>query len=252
MLSGIAASLPPVDWTLLTLAAFAVLVGAVVQGSSGMGLGLLSAPALIIIDPNLGPGPVLVLTVILSSVMIWREFGSIDRPGLAISFSGRVVGSVVAGAIYSLLPLSAYELVFGVLILGAVLLSVFGGRIERTPRNLVFAGFTSGIMGTLTSAGSPTIALVYQKSGGPVIRATLSAFFLLSSMFSLLVLIVIGKFGMKQLTATAAYVPVMLVGFALSNLVVRHVSNDAVRRFVLVLSGASALVLIARAMVSIL
>lgn len=252
MLTELFAGLGHGNWMMFALATLAVLAGALVQGASGVGLGLVAAPALMIIDPQLGPGPLLVLAFLLSAVMIKREFGAIDRQGLALSMCGRVAGSVVAGAIYALLPLSVYELLFGLLILGAVGLSLLGLKVERTPWNLVSAGFTSGIMGTLTSAGSPTMALVYQRSGGATIRATLAAFFLFSSAFSLMVLFMIDKFGAKQLLASLFFLPSMLVGFWLSSHIVARASNEGVRWLVLGLSGASSLLLVGKAVVKLL
>lgn len=240
-----------IHWLSFTIIAFAVLIGAFVQGLSGLGLGLVAAPVLIALDPEMGPAPLLACAILLSGSMMVREFGSIDRQGLAYSLVGRVFGSIAAGAVYARLSVTVYELLFGLLIIGAVILSVAGLRVRRTPRNLVSAGFTSGIMGTLTSAGSPTIALIYQRSDGATVRATLSAFFLASSIISLTVLIAIGKFGTKQLVASVVFLPTMLIGFALSSLLVKRLSNEWVRWFVLGLSGSSSLFLVGKAMVKL-
>ena len=52
-------SVEPVDLTLavLLVAGIGVLVGAAVQGAVGMGLGLIGAPVLPLLDPTLVPGP---------------------------------------------------------------------------------------------------------------------------------------------------------------------------------------------------
>lgn len=248
---GITAFTGMAPWMFL-FATLAVLAGAVVQGASGVGLGQVAAPVLMMIDPNMGPGPLLLLAFLLSLVMVFREFGAIDRRGLGLSMIGRVAGSVLAGGLYALLPLSIYEMLFGLMILGAVFLSVAGMRVERTPFNLVSAGFTSGVMGTLTSAGSPAMALIYQRSDGPTIRATLSAFFLLSSAVSILVLIAVGKFGVPQISASIVFVPTVMAGLWLSNAVVKRIDNARMRAVVLTVSGVAAVVLIARAMFRII
>ncbi len=235
------------SWPMLALAALAIFAGALVQGLSGLGLGLVAGPVLVAIDPRIGPGPLLAIAFLMSGIMVWREFGAIDRGGLALSLGGRAAGSAVAAVIYAWLTVTAYELIFGITILAAEVLSVVGLRIERTPWNLVSAGFTSGIMGTLTGAGSPTIALIYQRSDGPTVRATLSAFFLASSAISLAVLLAVGKVGPRQWAFTAFSLPVMLLGLGLAGRLVKRLSNRNVRWFVLGLSGASALLLIVRA-----
>ena len=55
------------------LAAFCiVVVGALVQGSVGMGLGLVTVPFLLQVDPVFVPGPVLASGFLLSLLMVCR------------------------------------------------------------------------------------------------------------------------------------------------------------------------------------
>ena len=89
------------SWPMLMAAALAILVGAFVQGISGLGLGLVAAPVLIAIDPAIGPGPLLAISILLSTFVMKREFGSIDRQGLALSLVGRILGSIAAGFVFA-------------------------------------------------------------------------------------------------------------------------------------------------------
>lgn len=237
--------------TIFALACLAVLAGAVVQGASGVGLGLVAAPVLIFIDPHIGPGPMLVLALLTSALMLTRERGGIDRYGLGMTLSGRAVGSIIAGFAYAWLSGSSYALIFGILILIGVGMSVAGYEMPRTPGRLIFAGVCSGIMGTLTSAGSPAIALVYHKAGGDVVRSTLAAFFFVSSALSLAILFATGKFTLQQALASLLLVPAMLVGVWLSGHVIRHASSATTRLVVLCVSAGSAAVLIVKALVEL-
>lgn len=230
------------------LACIAVLLGSVMQGLSGVGLGLVAAPVVILIDPSIGPGPLLVLAMLVSILMLLRQRGPLDRPGLALTLSGRVVGSLLGAAIYALLPIAVFGIVFGFLILFGVCLTAFGYSVERTPRNLVTAGFTSGIMGTLTSAGSPAIALIYHKSEGETARSTLAAFFFVSSAISILALFLSGKFSLLQAAESLLFVPAMVLGFLMSGMIAKRVSQRQVRGMVLTVSAVSASALLARSL----
>jgi uncharacterized membrane protein YfcA len=86
--------------TIFALACIAVLAGAVVQGASGVGLGMVAAPVLVMLDPRIGPGPMLVLAMVMSGIMLRREHAGVDRTGLALTLAGRVVGSILAGYAY--------------------------------------------------------------------------------------------------------------------------------------------------------
>ncbi|CAN5124693.1 sulfite exporter TauE/SafE family protein [soil metagenome] len=232
--------------TIFLLASVAVLFGSTMQGLSGVGLGLVAAPVIILIDPTIGPGPLLVLAMLMSAIMLIRQRAGIDRRGLALTLTGRVIGSVAAAYIYTLLPISAYGLTFGLLILAGVTMTWLGYEIPRTNSRMILAGITSGVMGTLTSAGSPAIALIYHKASGETVRSTLAAFFFFSSLISLLALMATGGFSGREAVASLSLVPAMAAGFLTSGWLVVRLSLRVVRNLVLGVSALSALVLIGR------
>jgi uncharacterized membrane protein YfcA len=234
------------------LACLAVLLGSVMQGLSGVGLGLVAAPVVILIDPSIGPGPLLVLAMLVSILMLLRRHGPLDRPGLALTLSGRVAGSLAGAGAYALLPLSAFGLVFGLLILLGVLLTALGFSVERTRGNLVSAGFISGVMGTLTSAGSPAIALIYHKSDGDTAKSTLAAFFCASSAISILALLLTGRFSLQQALESLVFVPAMVLGFLVSGVIAPWVSARQVRATVLIVAALSATALVARSLLALI
>ena len=231
-------------WPSLLLAASAVFAGALVQGSAGIGLGAVAAPILLLIDPLFVPGPLLAAGTLLSALIGAREWRSIDRKGLSVALLGRIAGSIVAGATLSLIPLAGYNLLFGLLVLGAVLVSTAGWRVRPTARNLLTAGAASGYMGTLTAIGAPPIALVYQHGAPATIRATLAAYFLLGAAFSIAVLAAVGKFGAPQILVSLLLMPPLAAGFFVSNHIIRHMNPNRARRAVLWLAAASAVILI--------
>jgi hypothetical protein len=75
----------PVDLTLavLLVAGIGVLVGAAVQGAVGMGLGLIGAPVLALLDPPLVPGTILLVTSVLPMLTSVREMEDVDWRGLS-------------------------------------------------------------------------------------------------------------------------------------------------------------------------
>ena len=234
-------------WPALLFGALAVLAGALVQGSTGIGLGIIAGPILLIINPFFVPGPLLVLAFMLASLVSAREWRSIDRKGLAIALAGRLPGSLLAGLTMSLIPLPAYELLFGLLVLGGVLFSLTGWSVLPTMRNLFTAGLASGYMGTLTSIGAPPMALAYQHGTPATIRSTMSAFFVVGSAFSIAVLTSFGRFAATEVWASLIFVPPLVAGFWVSHFVVPRMNAKLIRYSVLGLSGVSSVVLITKA-----
>jgi uncharacterized membrane protein YfcA len=104
-------------------------------------------------------------------------------------------------------------------------------------------------MGTVSGIGGPPIALAYQHTDGPTLRATLPRFFLVAGLLSLVALVAVGRLGAAELRAAAALIPGTLAGFALSPRLARHVDKRAARPVVLGLSTVAAVGLLIREIV---
>lgn len=230
------------------MAAVAVIIatGAALQASVGIGFAVLAAPLLLILAPELVPGPLLFLSVLLAAMTMTRELRSVDVRELSLAFVGRIVGTAAAGAAIVLLPLPAFGSLFGLMILAAIALSLTKWHLLPTARNLVAAGLLSGFMGTITSVGSPPMGLVYQNMPGPKVRATIGAFFTLGATFSLLTLALVGRFNTAHALSSAWLVPPLVAGFLLSRYFVGRVdkSRNLLKRTVLAVSAVAALALL--------
>lgn len=226
------------------LATIAVLLGAIIQGTIGFGLGLFAAPLLILIDPRLVPGPILVSSVVLTILLARREWHSVQGNDLGWAVGGRVVGTLIAMGALSVLSDGRLKLLFGILVLGAVALTASGLRIRPAPRTLSLVGIISGFMGTLTSIGGPPMALLYQHESGPRIRATLSAFFIVGVGLSLAGLAGVGRFGLVELKLGGYLVPGVVIGYGISRFTAGIIDKGFIRPGVLVVSALSALAVI--------
>jgi uncharacterized membrane protein YfcA len=223
-----------------------VATGALLQASVGIGFGVLCAPLLVILAPELVPGPVLFLGLMLAAMTMTREFRSVAVRELGLAISGRIAGTAAAGVVIALLPASVFGTLFAVMILAAIGLCLANWHLLPSPRNLLVAGLLSGFMGTITSVGAPPMAMVYQNMPGPKVRATMGAFLMLGAGFSLVALALVGRFTAAQMASSAWLVPPMLLGFFVSRYFTRHVdkSRKGVKTAVLAVSGMAAVMLL--------
>jgi uncharacterized membrane protein YfcA len=233
----------------LLVASIVVAVAALVQGAVGFGLVLVAAPIVTMVDPRLVPGPMLVSAFALTVVMSLRDREGIDGRGIGVAFVGRIPGSLIGAWLLTLLTPAALELVVaGTVILG-VAMTGSGLRIPLSRGSLLGAGFLSGVMGTTTAIGGPPIAIVYQHAPGRDLRGTLSGFFVVGSLVSIVTLALVGRFGWADLRLGAALLPATAVGYVLSGPAVRVMDRGYTRLGVLAVSTAAALVLLARRVV---
>ena len=234
------------SWVEIALASVIVAVGATLQGSVGFGLGMVSAPLLILIDPRFVPAPLLCASVVLTLPLAHRERRSIALADLKWALSGRILGVAIATGLLAVVSRERIALVFGILVLAAVAISVSGIHLRPTPRTLVFAGTVSGFMGTSVSIGGPPMALVYQHQSGSRIRGTLSAYFTVGVALSLTALHFVGRFGLEELRLAAIFLPGVAVGFWASQHTASVLDRGYTRPAVLAVSAGAAIVVIVK------
>jgi uncharacterized protein len=230
----------------LVLATFIVAVGAMVQGSIGFGLNVVGAPLLVLIDTRFVPGPTLVAALVLTILVGRRERGSVDRTGFWWIFLGRVPGSLAAALLVSALPERGIAFSLSAIVLIAVILSIAGWHVKRTPRNLAVAGSVSGVFSTLSSIGGPPIALLYQDAKGSELRGTLAAVFTIGAIISIALLAVVGRFGLEEIRTSVVLIPGVVAGFVTSRFANRVLDRRSLRAPVLALSAISAVAAVIR------
>jgi uncharacterized membrane protein YfcA len=233
----------PID---AAIAIAVVAVGATVQSSVGFGLGLVAAPLLLLIHPAFIPAPLLTAGLALTVLVAHRERRSIDFLGLKYAIGGRVVGTIPAALVISMLSRTLFDVVFASMVIVAVLLSAIGLSVAPTPGRTFTVGALSGFMATISSIGGPPIALLYQNAEGPRFRATLSGFFFIGVILSLCALAVVGRFRLEEFLLGAILIPGIVAGFSVSGLIVRWVDRQGVRPAVLAISFLSAVAVIWR------
>lgn len=190
-----------------------VAIGAIVQAGLGMGFGLSVAPVLALIDPVLVPAPALYLGMATAIVGAVSERQYIIWPEVGLGMLGRCTGIVLG--LFVLLYLterSTFSLVFGIIILFAVMLSIAGWSLKMTIPNLLSMGVISGFTGVITSVGAPPLALIYQGQPAQSSRPTLAAFFAFGGAISLLALYGAGWAGLEAFYLALFMAPAAIVG----------------------------------------
>jgi uncharacterized membrane protein YfcA len=226
--------------------AAAVLIASCLQASIGFGMGMLAAPVVALVDPGLIPGTLIMLAAVVTLAVTVRERAAVDLAGTGWALAGRVPGTIAGGLLLVVIPERALALLIaGVVLFGILLTSVGWVPVPRR-RNLVLAGATSGVLGTATSIGGPPMALVWQRITGPRLRGTMSTFFLVGSVMSIVVLAVAGAVDADTFRMCALLLPAIVGGYVLSRYVNGWLNPARQRWTAIVMSFAGAVALIAR------
>ncbi len=225
-------------------AAILVFTGAFVQSTIGFGLAIVAAPLLFLISSDYVPGPITATALILSMTNAYRYRSSISLQGLGAAVAGRVPGSLAGGGLLLWADARLLSLCLGITVVMAVLVSLLPFRITPTPQRMAVAGFLSGFMGTSTAIGGPPMALLLQHERASLIRANLSAFFIVSCILSLAVQIPAGFMTWHHLTLTLPLIPAALLGFYFAMRWADRISGQYLRIASLSLCSLSGLVTI--------
>lgn len=230
----------------LAVIAVAVLLGAMTQTTVGLGLGLVSAPVLTFVAPELVPGVIIMLGMTLPILTLWREHHDIDWHGIVWATPWRLLGT--AGGVWIVTQVTAEHLerIVGVVVLLAVVLTVRAFALPINRGTLGFAGFVSGVTGTATSIGGPPLALLYQHRPPHQVRSTLSVFFITGSLVSLTGLGLAGELTMQEVEIAAMLLPVLALGVWAGTRLRSRLPLHVMRPALLGVSAISAVVLIVK------
>lgn len=233
----------------LAVIATALVLGALVQSLVGLGLGLVAAPIITLVEPSVMPELMLWLAFALPLVTLTGEREDIDWRGLGWAFPPRIVGTVGGVLAVTQMPVRVLGVLVGVMVLLAVVLTWRTVRIPLTRVSLMTAGVVSGFSGTATSIGGPPLAILYQHRPAREIRTTMAVYFVAGAGLSLGGLAVAGQVVARDVLLAASLLPTLVAGAAAGKALRPRLSAERVRPAVLVVCGTSASVLLLRSIV---
>lgn len=237
-----------VDGGVVALVAVTLVLGATIQGVVGLGLGLVSAPVVTMLDPSLMPQLMLVLAALLPLLTLIRSHDEIDWRGLAWVLSARVPGTLVGVVFLALLADRYIGVAVGVMVLLAVALTIRAVEVPVSPVTLSVAGLISGAAGTATSIGGPPVAILYQHRSAGQIRSTLAVLFTVGAAMSLVGIWLGGHFELRLLLLALLLTPCLALGAWASDRIRGVFPDDRIRYAVLAVCAASAVALLLRSL----
>ena len=195
-----------------------IFLGAIIQSSVGFGFGI-SAAILILFDPRLVPGTILVMGTFLATTNAIIGFKNIYTKDLIVSLSGRILGSLIS------LPLllltfgkESFLIIFAIILIIAVYFSAKKFNIVANAKNVFLASTISGFMGTITGIGGHPMGIVYQNSKSVNVSATLNAFFSIGAFISVIMLMYTGIIHKIDFYKALMLLPAVILGISVSKL----------------------------------
>ncbi len=233
----------------LVLVNLIVCFAAFVQASAGIGFAMIAVPLLVLVDLAYAPGPSLFAMMFLSIAMAAVDRQHIDRRGLSSLLPGLCLGTVAGALLLGALSPAWFGLVFGSIVLAAIVIGLFVTAPPSSRASYGAGGFVAGLMGTISGIHGPPLAVLYQRADHAKARATIALIFVIASALSLISLYLEGIFRGPQLITGLSLLPGLALGYLLAQRSRAHISETLARNLMLAIAGASAVILIAKSVV---
>ena len=226
-----------------------VLVASCLQGTIGFGLGMIAAPLLVMVRPDLVPATIILLAINISVAAFLRERRLVDWWVVLWASLGRIPGIVAAPIAVATFSRTGLSLTLATAVLIGVGFSMVGWKPKPHRTNLLIAGGASGLFGTSTGIGGPPIALVMRSAEAATARATISAYFVVGSLMSLTGLAIGRQLTLTHLIYAAGWAPFMVVGILLSSVVIKRARTPLLQALAAGVSVLGAVAVIIQALV---
>jgi uncharacterized membrane protein YfcA len=233
----------PVEFIVVIVASAA---GSVVHSCAGIGLGLVAGPALVAIDPDFVPGPVLLVGILVNGRNAVDEYRHLDRSALRNCLWGLPVGLVAGLAVLEAVSDQTMALLIGGFTTLAALALLSGLRLHRGTITERVGGAITGFATTTASLPGPPLVLTYSDLRPGTLRATAGTIILVAAGFALVLLAATGNFGHHELELSARLVPGVVAGLVASRWVRPLVDRHWFRPLVLTVAMAGGLALVIR------
>lgn len=232
----------------IALVVGATILGGIAQSTVGFGAAFATVPALALVAPELLPGAMLTAMFPLTTLMVFVERGHLDTPAARRLSLARLPGIAVGTWIVVIADVRALTLVVGVVLLAAVVAAARGWTLAVTRRREWAAGMVSGVTGAATALGGPPLGLLYRDRDPAVVRPTLAVVWSTGIVVTLTSLTLAGEYDLLTATVGIGLSGVVLIGLAISRLVIARISPAGIRSAVLWWAGVGGLAALVRAL----
>tara|TARA_Y100000768_G_scaffold376929_1_gene349556 strand:+ start:9934 stop:10653 length:720 start_codon:yes stop_codon:yes gene_type:complete len=221
-------------------------VGGGVQATLGIGAGLVAGPALTVIEPELLPGPMLAMAMVVNVRNAVADRQSTHVIAWKRALLGAPLGLGLGAVVLSFTNVKTLSLLVSFFVLGAVALQLSGLKPPSGTISDYIAGTATAFSSTVAALPGPMFVVFHGHRPPGTVRGTLASFMLLVTPAILLFLAIDGRFGFRQFALAVALAPGMFLGLLLGKALRPRISIDRFRVIILSVASLSAVAVIIR------
>lgn len=234
----------------LCVTVLAIFLASFFSTVSGFGYALIATPILsTVLDIKFAIMSVLVTTVVLRGITMWRVWGKFDWNTVIMTTIGSAIGTLPGSYALKLMSVETLEIFLGSVLLVATYLmnQQYILPVKNKSMGRLTAGAVSGFFGSATSVGGPPLVLYFlnEKQDKDTMRANMIWIFGLSG-----ILIMVGHFFAGNIGAITDWqllwpmLPAMILGIYLGEKFFFRLNQQLFKRLSLIIVCCGALVML--------
>jgi uncharacterized membrane protein YfcA len=213
---------------------------ALLQGLSGFGFSILAVPLITLLMPPKTAVPILMLySIVINLVVLHSARKHIDIRKIWMLLIAGIVGLPFGAHLLVVLDGNVLKIFIGIMILifGTLLLFGFRKDLKHEKIAMLPIGLISGLLsGSISISGPPIIIFLSNKQvGKQSFRGNLALYFFLLNIFTIPVFFLNGLFTKEVISYSITYLPGLIVGVIVGNLLSHKVQEQHFRKFTLIL-----------------
>ncbi|MEM9132335.1 MAG: sulfite exporter TauE/SafE family protein [Actinomycetota bacterium] len=221
-------------------------IGALVHGSTGIGMALVAAPILAGVDPGFTPAPLMLATQLISARHVVAERHSTDREAVRRCLLGLPIGVAAALLLLSVIDDSSMALFIGAATAAACALLLIGLHPPRTERTEMAGGAAIAFAAVAAGLPGPPGVVTFNDLTPSALRGTLSTYMAFVVAVGLTGLLITGALRPDDLLLIGYLLPGILIGLVASRYLRHHLDRTWFRPVVLVVAMCGGLAVVAR------
>ncbi|MFI7131991.1 sulfite exporter TauE/SafE family protein [Nonomuraea sp. NPDC050153] len=237
--------------TTLLAAAVIILIASTVHAVTGFGYALVATPLLALtVDPHTAVVSTTLSALAMTITIGVRQRHHAEWKVAMIAMVGIVLGLPIGLWVYGVASERVLTALIGVGVLGCTVMVWRRVKVPGNVPTLVGVGILSGALSTSTGTNGPPMVAAFQGMGydPSKFRATLSAVFAGTSVFSLVGFAVAGEVNSQSLWIGLVGVPIVQLGWFAGNAIFKRIDADRFRKVLLAALLVSAAVTLASAL----
>lgn len=224
-------------------------LGALIHGSTGIGMALVAGPVLVLIDPGFTPTPLLIATQTIGLRHVVAERRHTDNRAVGRCLLGLPVGVALALVVVAAVEEGAMALFIGSATALACVALLIGVKPRRTARTEVAGGAAIAFAAVSAGLPGPPAVVTFNDMDGSALRGTASTYMLFVATIGLAGLTITGSFGLDELRLCLYLLPGIGLGLIGARYLRHQLDRSWFRPAVLTVALLGGLALVGRELV---